>query len=142
MNKQQYANYEAAVAYNLKGLSFVSTGACVGCEDCGLTDQECRKCDGDGKDWQHGHEDQRCPNCHGNGFVEPTEHDRDLAEEPSFSWSECDACGSTLGGNRHPAHGRDSNGDILHLSICEDCLYYLNYGQLDDMTMMEMEESK
>lgn len=25
-------------------------------------------------------------------------------EEQEFSWSECDCCGSSLGGSRHPAH--------------------------------------
>lgn len=111
MNATQFETYKQAVEHNLKGLSFVSTGACPGCDECGLSD-------------------------------EPTEQERELAEEPSFSWSACEACGSSLGGNRHPAHGIMEDGAILHLSICMDCLYFLNYGQLDDASMQEIEDSK
>jgi hypothetical protein len=25
--------------------------------------------------------------------------------------------------------------------VCTDCMYYLEYGQLDDMTMIDMKES-
>lgn len=108
MTRQQYAKYEAAVAYNLKGLEFVSTGACPGCDECGLSDN-------------------------------PSDHDRECADEGGFSWRECEACGSSLGGNRYPAHARTKDGALLHFEVCEDCLMYLNYGQLDDMSMMEME---
>ncbi len=68
-----------------------------------------------------------------------SEHDRELAEEPHFSWQPCECCGSNLGGERHPAHGL-IDGKLVHLSVCTDCLYYLNYGQLDDLTMLEMED--
>ena len=61
------------------------------------------------------------------------------AESPSFSWRRCEACGSSPGGDRHPAHGVDANGDIVHLRVCVDCLYFLNYGTLDDMTMLDMD---
>lgn len=108
MTKSEYARYQAAAERNLEGLEFVSTGACPGCDECGLSES-------------------------------PTEHERGCADEGGFSWSSCEACGSTLGGSRYPAHGRDKNGDLLHFEVCEDCLMYLNYGQLDDMSMMEME---
>lgn len=71
-----------------------------------------------------------------------TDHERELAEEPYFSWQPCECCGSGLGGNRHPAHGFDKDDNLIHFAVCEDCLYYLNYGCLDDMTMLEIEESK
>lgn len=108
MTKEQYRKYRNAVEHNLAGLSFISTGACKDCDECGLPE-------------------------------DPSDGDLDLASEPHFSWWSCDSCGSTLGGDRHPAHGRMSDGALLHLSICTDCLYYLNYGQLDDTTMLEME---
>jgi len=109
MTKSEYADYEARVARGVEGLTFISTGACPGCEDCGLP-------------------------------KEPSEHERACAEEPHFSWRACDCCGSALGGDRHPAHGW--RGDSLeHLSVCTDCLYYLNYGRLDDTTMLEVEAS-
>lgn len=142
MTTKQYEQFKAAIEHNLKGLSHVSTGACKGCAECGLEAKECRKCDGDGKDWQHGHPDSPCPTCNGEGEIEPTDRECDSASEGSFSWSSCDACGSTLGGNREPAHGVMADGGILHLDICTDCLYFLNYGQLDDLTMMEMEKEE
>ena len=44
---------------------------------------------------------------------------QDVLDEGSFSWSGCDFCGSTLGGDRYCAH--DENGN--HLNICVDCLF-------------------
>lgn len=65
-----------------------------------------------------------CPGCVVCGLsVEPTEDERSLAEESHFSWSECDSCGSSLGGDRHPAHFL-LDGEIQHLSVCADCLLY------------------
>ena len=107
MTKQEYARYESAVECGLRGLEFVSTGACPGCGECGLSDD-----------------------C--------TDHDREIAGEPHFSWSACECCGSGLGGDRYQAHGRDSNGDLVHFEVCVDCLYYITYGRLDDTTMMEI----
>ena len=111
MTKKQYVKYEAAVKHNTAGLTHVSTGACPGCDECGLS-------------------------------KDASDRDRELAEEPGFSWSSCDCCGSSLGGDRHPAHGVDKDGGIVHFQVCQDCVYYLNYGQLDDMSMMEMEGQK
>lgn len=59
------------------------------------------------------------------------------AAEPSFSWHQCDSCGSTLGGDRHDAHGLpidrdgafDYSQDMIHLSICSDCLIYHANGE-------------
>lgn len=51
-------------------------------------------------------------------------------EASSFSWSQCDSCGSTFGGDRHEAHGLSYadngklNHEIYHLSICTDCLLF------------------
>ena len=93
------SKYAKAVEHNLEGLTFVSTGACPGCEDCGLED------------------------------VPDMDDERyEMANEASFSWSQCDSCDSMLGGDRHPAHGVMDDGETLHLDICTDCLFYLNYG--------------
>lgn len=112
MTKQEFEQFKQAIEHNLKGLEHISTGACPGCDECGLSD-------------------------------EPSDHERDLAGEPSFSWCACECCGSSLGGDRHPAHGVISDatktGQILHFLVCSDCLYYLNYGALDDTQMAEME---
>jgi hypothetical protein len=59
--------------------------------------------------------------------------------DPWFSWSPCECCGSHLGGNREYLFARDTNNDIVHFKVCEDCVYYVNYGRLDDSTMAEIE---
>lgn len=139
MNAQQYKRYQDSVAYHLKDLNAVSTGACLECEDCGLGLKTCPHCDGEKIDIEQ--EEGACPNCSGSGYIAPSLDEFTSANESSFSWHACEACGSTLGGDRHPAHGVDKDGAILHLSVCTDCLYYLNYGQLDDMAMMEIEQA-
>lgn len=54
----------------------------------------------------------------------------EAGDEGGFSWSQCDSCGTTLGGDRHTAHGWDSSGKVpaadclFHLSICTDCLLF------------------
>lgn len=51
-------------------------------------------------------------------------------EEAGFSSAQCDSCGSTYAGDRHEAHGieteRDERGElqIYHLTICTDCLLF------------------
>lgn len=60
--------------------------------------------------------------------------------EPSFSWSSCDCCGSSLGGDRYHVAGYNKEHDaIFCYDVCPDCLYYSAYGQLDDQTMLDME---
>jgi hypothetical protein len=39
-----------------------------------------------------------------------------------FSCAPCNCCGSELGGARYAAHGRDKDGTLVHLDVCEDCL--------------------
>lgn len=93
--------YTEAVQHYLSGLETVSPTECPGCEAC--------------YGW-----------C--NTPEEPTEEQRAVAEEPSFSCQPCDACGSSPG-DRHPAHGIDqASGDVLHLDICIDCVLYLANG--------------
>ena len=50
----------------------------------------------------------------------------------------CDLCQSESG-NRTPAHGISKEFGLIHFEICDDCVYYLDHGVLDDMQMMEME---
>jgi hypothetical protein len=62
----------------------------------------------------------------------------------AFSYYRCSICESTLGGNRTVAHAwynpltDDIEDSLAHLRICDDCVYYLEYGRLDDATMAEM----
>ena len=55
-----------------------------------------------------------------------------------FSWNECDCCGSKLGGDRYDMAGYcTETKQVNNYAVCCDCVYYLEYGQLDDMTMMD-----
>jgi len=63
-----------------------------------------------------------------------------VCDEGGFSWSQCDACGSQLGGNRYDAHGlildahNKPAGELVHLGICVDCLCYLANGDEPEST--------
>ncbi len=114
MNKQEYAEYEAAVkAYmEREGIANLSTGH-IRCPACG-------------SEW----EEDRCPKCN---------VDREVADEPWFSWRWCDCCGTTLGGDREHATGYNpTSKEIQEYTICADCAYYSEYGRLDDTTMLEV----
>jgi hypothetical protein len=60
--------------------------------------------------------------------------------ESYFSWHSCECCGDTLGGNRYDCDGYNSvTKEIEEYSVCEDCVYYAEYGRLDDTTMWNLE---
>lgn len=61
--------------------------------------------------------------------------------EPYFSWRACECCKSTLGGDRYDCNGYNPTTKEVqdYEFICEDCVYFAEYGRLDDTTMMEME---
>lgn len=67
-----------------------------------------------------------CEACEISSDDETLDDERfhDLASEPHFSWSACESCGSTLGGDRHPAHYLDDENEIQHLDVCTDCVQY------------------
>ena len=51
-------------------------------------------------------------------------------EEPSFSWGQCESCGTYLGGDRHAAAGiLETSGEVIELDICTDCLVYHANGE-------------
>lgn len=63
----------------------------------------------------------------------------EVYEEGHFSCSACELCGSKLGGNRYCAHGiiEDGHSDpqdmqIIHLSVCFDCVMYMANGDLPE----------
>ena len=98
------SRYAQAVESNLKGIIAISTGILGACPV--------------------------CQNEHGMGpraFYGACERG-EIPDEGNFSWSSCESCGSTLGGNRYDAHGLYSNGGLIHFSVCSDCVQYLNYG--------------
>lgn len=61
--------------------------------------------------------------------------------EPFFSWHPCQCCGTHLGGNRYECDGYNEKTKEVeeYDNICEDCVYYAEYGQLDDTTMANLE---
>ena len=74
-------------------------------------------------------------------------YDEDTGEgsmEPFFSWSPCQCCGSTLGGDRQECSGYNPTTKEVHgpFTICQDCEYYAEYGRLDDQTMLDIEEDQ
>lgn len=133
------SDFEGAVWRNLDGVYFFSPGACPGCPVCfSNLSKECPQCEGLG-DLGDG---SVCPRCGGDGEIsrEPTWQEIDIADEPHFSRCSCDSCGTTLGGDRYPAHGviADSedeareSGDIEHFEICRDCVMYHANGELPE----------
>lgn len=109
MTKQEYAEYELAVASFMaqEGIDYLVTGHLV-CPNCGV-------------DFDDG------------GFCLECGGDRECFDEPFFSWRPCNCCGTTLGGDRQYATSyKDGVRDYI---ICSDCAYYAEYGQLDDTTM-------
>lgn len=60
--------------------------------------------------------------------------------EGYFSSQPCECCGSYLGGTRYHATGYCPEiNQGLCFEVCPDCIYFAEYGQLDDMTMLDME---
>ena len=61
--------------------------------------------------------------------------------EPYFSWRPCEVCNSPLGGDRQDYHGSncETNEIVGPYSVCSDCVYYNEYGTLDDQTMLEID---
>lgn len=114
MNHTEYAQYQADFAHYTKELEAKSGGPLAGCNDCFYW--------ADDKD-------------------NPTNDEYDVVSEGYFAWSQCDFCGSNLGGDREPAHAW-IDSVIHHFDICVDCVYYLEYGRLDDTTMAEIEAGK
>ena len=101
--------FRSAVDVSLAGLSAVSVGACDGCDECYRF-----LCDSSN----------------------PTEEEREAAEEPNFSSSWCDGCGSSFGGDRHPAHAYLESphpatrlDHLIHLEVCCDCVQYIANGE-------------
>jgi hypothetical protein len=58
-------------------------------------------------------------------------------EENHFSWDRCDCCQDRNSGERYVLLARqEGNSEVVEFSVCVDCVYYINYGRLDDATML------
>ena len=132
-NPAKQSRYLEAFEHNAKGLHALSTGAwpldtCQECKGSGKGDDgdTCYTCDGIGKVCE-------CSQCSARGDEDSGERD-----EGGFSWSSCDTCGSSLGGDRYPGHALDrdpqapgyvrDSANIIHLEVCADCLMFIANG--------------
>lgn len=68
---------------------------------------------------------------------------KEQEQEPYFSSWPCDCCGSPLRGNRQDYIAYNPKRKEIQgsYSICIDCIYYNEYGHLDDLTMLEMKDN-
>jgi hypothetical protein len=117
MTKQEYADYQAAVAAFMarEGIRNLSTGI-----------SECPNCKVPFDD----HDD--CPKCrqHIDSFT-----------EPYYSNSSCDCCGAEAGDREDATGYNPTTKQVQRYSICTDCVYYAEYGRLDDKTMEGLDDA-
>lgn len=64
----------------------------------------------------------------------------DEPSEPFFSSRPCHCCQRHLGGDRYDCHGYNPTTKEVQgeYEVCVDCVFYNEYGVLDDQTMMDM----
>lgn len=109
MNRKEY---DETMANNVKEMPALSTGLCPNCAEC-ANDM------GYGEDIASYNADLESGKLSGYGS--------------GFSWSACEICGDTDGGDREPYHYVDANGDIVHgYGACPDCVCYLANGDYPD----------
>lgn len=107
-----------SVEHYLLGLEFLSSGLCHSCETC----QDNYDIDDVGLDEQ------------GDNFDDLISSGA-FFDEGRFSYSQCDSCGSTLGGNRYAAHGFSADSvdvDVHHMEWCVDCVQYHANGTIPE----------
>jgi hypothetical protein len=105
----ELTEFEKAVERHCEGIDHISSGICSKCPECQSTYNE---------------DDEEI-------FQEKIES-QEVLDEGFFSWSPCDSCGASFGGNRYNAHGFVNGDEIIHLDICEDCLQYFANGTLPE----------
>lgn len=120
MDKREYREFKANVAdfFAREGIENLSSCGGSVCVECGGT--VCGGC-------------RRCKEC---GDKTPKG-----GHEPFFSSRPCDCCARPLAGNREYAAGYNSEVKAVYVyRVCTDCIYFAEYGQLDDTTMLGIEE--
>lgn len=106
MTHDEYAAYQTAFETGMTGLSHFSSGSFI----------------------------QSCTECPVNEHVH-YEDGISYEAEPYFSWSRCEICDTTLGGDREDCHAIMEGDVLIHLRVCTDCVYYAEYGRLPDAVM-------
>ena len=56
--------------------------------------------------------------------------------ETFFSSEDCECCHRPLGGDRYRMSALLEDDTVILFDVCPDCMYYNEYGTLDDLTMM------
>jgi hypothetical protein len=79
-----------------------------------------------------------CTDCQDQYDLSESDNWDEVIDEGGFSSASCDCCGRSLGGDRYILHAFDSDDNLYHLEACVDCVYFLEYGRLDDMTMLDI----
>lgn len=134
--------YTATVQRNLVGCEAVSTGLCPGCDTCRESFAEFKVEEIDNPDEESTEprygfkaDPDVCEASEQAATAKAREQfDEELGgghliSEPSFSWTECDVCGCTLGGDRESWHYVDKQGEVQHAEgACTDCVVYLANG--------------
>ena len=128
--------YEEKVAHNLKGCEAVSTGLCGECDECRSsydaykvreTEDDTLRLTfkaADGATWLTEAEAEAASR---QAFADDLRAGH-VEGAASFSWSECDICGSRLGGDREAWHYM-ADGKLRHCEgACVDCVAYLANG--------------
>lgn len=98
------SDFESAIEQHCAGLTHISSGIIARCEQCQ------RDCDATCKQ-----------------LAAMSDGERELWEEPGFYKSGCETCGTTLHGMRQTGHAI-ADGEIIHLSMCEDCVQWFANG--------------
>jgi len=97
------SEFTDAFERGMQGMIGVSSGSCPGCEKCmeGYATADAHR-----KAWERG----------------------ETPESPTFSWSACGVCGTTLGGDRSVWHWIDPNDPKREINhehdMCTDCVLF------------------
>jgi hypothetical protein len=116
VTKKEYNDYRTRVErfFAKEGVENLSTGL-LKCPDC--------EAEFDGG---------ACPECGKDAGEFPT--------EPHFSRRPCECCERPEGGDRYDANGYNPMAEaVQEYQVCPDCVYFAEYGRLDDTTMAEVE---
>lgn len=64
--------------------------------------------------------------------------------EPYFTWKSCPVCGQSKGHDGYDCNGYNGQTKEIeeYSNVCQDCVYYCEYGQLDDQQMWDIEHEQ
>jgi hypothetical protein len=67
-------------------------------------------------------------------------YDGEYPVKNEFDYRKCECCGRDENAGERFTMVAISNTNVTYeFEFCVDCMYYAEYGQLDDMTMLDME---